>query len=131
MRLTFVFFPTSLQIMLFYVKQQQFFTMSYRELKRLDSTSRSPIYALLGESIDGVLTIRAFEAELKLTGRMVDMLDVRTEICDHVLLTILIPPQFATLIVLCVIFFPHHHDSDPANSILPSFCCTELALNPA
>lgn len=79
--------------MLFYVKQQQFFTMSYRELKRLDSTSRSPIYALLGESIDGVLTIRAFEAERKLTGRMVDMLDVRTD-----LFMILIPsPHFANL----------------------------------
>jgi ATP-binding cassette subfamily C (CFTR/MRP) protein 1 len=71
--------------MLFYIKQQQFFTMSYRELKRLDSTSRSPIYALLGESIDGVLTIRAFEAERKLTGRMVDMLDVSTESCEHIL----------------------------------------------
>ena len=95
-----VFFPTSLQIMLFYVKQQQFFTMSYRELKRLDSTSRSPIYALLGKSIDGVLTIRAFEAELKLTGRMVDMLDVRTEICDHVLLITMIPSHHVALLYL-------------------------------
>lgn len=76
-----IFFFYYIKIILFYIKQQQFFTISYRELKRLDSTSRSPVYALLGESIDGVLTIRAFEAEQKLTGRMVDMLDVRTEIC--------------------------------------------------
>ena len=65
--------------MIFYVQQQKYFTMSYRELKRLDSTSRSPIYALLGESLDGVLTIRAFEAEESLTRRMLGMLDVRIE----------------------------------------------------
>ena len=70
--------------MIFYVQQQRFFTMSYRELKRvracvivlfnflslvcygssklhdaqLDSVSRSPIYALMEETLDGVLTIR-------------------------------------------------------------------------
>jgi len=68
--------------MIFYVQQQNYFTMSYRELKRLDSTSRSPIYALLGESLDGVLTIRAFEAQESLTRRMLGMLDVRIEY-DH------------------------------------------------
>lgn len=30
---------------------------------QLDSVTRSPIYALLGETMDGVLTIRAFNAE--------------------------------------------------------------------
>ena len=64
-------------IMIFYVQQQRFFTMSYRELKRLDSVSRSPIYALLGETLDGVLTIRAFEAGKSLRGRMVKMLDIQ------------------------------------------------------
>lgn len=64
-------------IMIFYVQQQRFFTMSYRELKRLDSVSRSPIYALLGETLDGVLTIRAFEAGKSLSGRMVNMLDIQ------------------------------------------------------
>ena len=58
-------------------RQQSFFTRTYRELKRLDSVTRSPIYALLGETLDGVLTIRAFGAENSLSNRMVSMLDIQ------------------------------------------------------
>ncbi|KAL7549875.1 hypothetical protein ACHAWF_013132, partial [Thalassiosira exigua] len=50
-------------IIIFYLHQQHFFAITYRELKRLDSVTRSPIYALLGETLDGVLTIRAFGAQ--------------------------------------------------------------------
>ena len=64
-------------IVIFYLKQQTFFTMAYRELKRLDSVSRSPVYALLGETIDGVLTIRAYCAQSNLNRRMVSMLDIQ------------------------------------------------------
>ena len=38
---------------------------------------RSPIYALLGETLDGVLTVRAFEAEKSLSDRMVAMLNTQ------------------------------------------------------
>ena len=62
-------------IILFYASQQNFFTMTYRELKRLDSVNRSPIYALLGETIDGVATIRAYCSESSLTNRLTRMLD--------------------------------------------------------
>lgn len=44
---------------------------------QLDSVCRSPIYALLGETLDGVLTIRAFEAEKSLSKRMVGMLNTQ------------------------------------------------------
>ena len=51
--------------------------MTYRELKRLDSVNRSPIYALLGETIDGVATIRAFCGETALMSRLRAMLDTQ------------------------------------------------------
>uniref|UniRef100_A0A7S4AQQ3 P-loop containing nucleoside triphosphate hydrolase protein n=2 Tax=Pseudo-nitzschia australis TaxID=44445 RepID=A0A7S4AQQ3_9STRA len=64
-------------LVFYYAAQQKFFTMTYRELKRLDSVSRSPIYALLGETIDGVATIRAHAGEASLTLRLENMLDVQ------------------------------------------------------
>lgn len=53
------------------------FKLTYRELKRLDSVNRSPIYALLGESVDGVAVIRAYSAQKTLTNRLVSMLDIQ------------------------------------------------------
>ena len=54
-----------------------FLQLTYRELKRLDSVKRSPIYALLGESIDGLASIRAFSAENELAQRLTSVLDVQ------------------------------------------------------
>ena len=39
---------------------QHFFRASYREIKRLDGTSGSPIYAHFSETLSGLTTIRAF-----------------------------------------------------------------------
>ncbi|KAJ3075759.1 hypothetical protein HDU98_006997 [Podochytrium sp. JEL0797] len=40
-----------------------------RELKRLDSTSKSPLYANFGETLIGIATIRAYGDELRFTAR--------------------------------------------------------------
>jgi len=64
-------------MMLFYAWEQSRFTVTYRELKRLDSSSRSPIFALLGESIDGVAVIRSFGAEGTLIRRVSNMLNAQ------------------------------------------------------
>jgi ATP-binding cassette, subfamily C (CFTR/MRP), member 1 len=39
--------------------------------------NRSPLYALLGETIDGVATIRAFSAQQALTRRLISSLDLQ------------------------------------------------------
>ena len=62
-------------IIIFYLYQQHQFTMTYREIKRIDSVSRSPIYALLGETLDGVTTIRAFRVQEFLANRMINLMD--------------------------------------------------------
>ena len=64
-------------ITIFYLIQQNHFNKTYRELKRLDSVARSPIYALLGETLDGVSSIRAFNAQGYLLNRITEMLDVQ------------------------------------------------------
>jgi len=64
-------------ILAFYVTQQKYFTRSYRELKRLDSINRSPLYALLSETLDGIPTIRAFSAQSHFDTRLIQNLDVQ------------------------------------------------------
>jgi ABC-type multidrug transport system fused ATPase/permease subunit len=46
----------------------QYFQASARELKRLDSISRSPIYNHFSECLNGVSTIRAYRAHARLCG---------------------------------------------------------------
>ncbi|KAG7362244.1 multidrug ABC transporter permease/ATPase [Nitzschia inconspicua] len=59
----------------FQMQQQAYFSQCYRELKRIDSVTRSPIHALFGETLDGFCTIRAFEAERTLFHRILGFID--------------------------------------------------------
>jgi ABC-type multidrug transport system fused ATPase/permease subunit len=46
-----------------YYAAQRYYIKTSRELTRLDSLSRSPIYALFSETLDGLTTIRAYLQE--------------------------------------------------------------------
>mmetsp|Transcript_12047 Transcript_12047/g.36284 ORF Transcript_12047/g.36284 Transcript_12047/m.36284 type:complete len:1354 (+) Transcript_12047:88-4149(+) len=48
---------------LIYYATQRYFIPTVRELKRLDATSRSPIFSSFAEALDGATTIRAFRAQ--------------------------------------------------------------------
>ena len=48
---------------------------SVREVKRLDSISRSPVYSSLGEALAGLPTIRAYRAEERLAKRNAALVD--------------------------------------------------------
>ncbi|KAI8820425.1 P-loop containing nucleoside triphosphate hydrolase protein [Fimicolochytrium jonesii] len=57
----------------FYVLR--FYRASFRELKRLDSVIRSPLYAQLSETLTGIPTIRAYKAESRFVDRQRRLLD--------------------------------------------------------
>ncbi|GFR84872.1 multidrug resistance-associated protein 1 [Elysia marginata] len=56
-----VIFP----LLFFYYFVQKFYVASSRQLKRLESVSKSPIYSHFGETVTGAVTIRAFKQELR------------------------------------------------------------------
>ncbi|KAG6623523.1 ATP-binding Cassette (ABC) Superfamily [Phytophthora cinnamomi] len=58
-----------------YYCSQRYFIKTSRELQRLDSISRSPIFALLSETLDGLSTIRAFGVESSFIGHNNYLLD--------------------------------------------------------
>uniref|UniRef100_A0A1J3GMA5 ABC-type xenobiotic transporter n=4 Tax=Noccaea caerulescens TaxID=107243 RepID=A0A1J3GMA5_NOCCA len=57
-----------------YSKLQFFYRSTSRELRRLDSVSRSPIYASFTETLDGSSTIRAFKSEKHFVARFIEHL---------------------------------------------------------
>lgn len=70
-----VFAVVLIPVIFSYYSSQRYFIKTSRELQRLDSISRSPLYALLGETLDGLSTIHAYNAETRFSNRNGDMLD--------------------------------------------------------
>ncbi|KAI9913446.1 hypothetical protein PsorP6_005192 [Peronosclerospora sorghi] len=58
-----------------YYCSQRYYIKTSRELQRLDSISRSPIFALLSETLDGLSTIRAFGVEKNFIDHSYYLLD--------------------------------------------------------
>ncbi|KAG0203052.1 hypothetical protein BGX28_004548 [Mortierella sp. GBA30] len=52
-----------------------FYLVSSREIKRLDSAARSPMYAHFGETLSGLVTIRAFEDSQRFSTQATVLLD--------------------------------------------------------
>lgn len=55
-----IFIALITPLAIFYLYMQRYYLKTKRELKRLDSVSRSPIYAHFQESLGGIATIRAY-----------------------------------------------------------------------
>ena len=72
-----IFASVLIPIVYFYQRQQAYFSQCYRELKRIDSVKRSPIYALFGETLDGPATVRAYGAQNSLFDRMSKLIDTQ------------------------------------------------------
>ena len=61
---------------IYYIYEGLFYIKSSREIKRLDSISRSPIYANFGETLDGTSVIRAYQATQQFIQKNYDLLDL-------------------------------------------------------
>ncbi|KAL4133396.1 hypothetical protein PRIC2_003714 [Phytophthora ramorum] len=70
-----MFMVILLPVLVGYYTSQRYFIKTSRELQRLDSISRSPIFALLSETLDGLSTIRAFGVESSFIGHNNYLLD--------------------------------------------------------
>jgi hypothetical protein len=51
-----------------------------RDLRRMESNSRSPIFSDFGELLEGVVTVRAFSAERRFLDNLHLRIDVTTKV---------------------------------------------------
>ena len=52
-----------------------------RDLRRMESNSRSPIFSGFGELLEGIVTVRAFSAERRFLDDLHVKIDVTTKVC--------------------------------------------------
>ncbi|OMJ27757.1 Multidrug resistance-associated protein 4 [Smittium culicis] len=57
-------------IIFFYLRN--LYMKTSRQVKRIESVSRSPVYSLLSETLDGLVTIRSYSAQPKFLERFID-----------------------------------------------------------
>ncbi|KAG0196922.1 hypothetical protein BGX28_009619 [Mortierella sp. GBA30] len=72
---TYYFAIITIPIGCLYYVLSGFYLVSSREIKRLDSAARSPMYAHFGETLSGLVTIRAFDESHRFTTQAMVLLD--------------------------------------------------------
>lgn len=70
------FVVVALPITCVYYLLQRFYNRTSIELKRLDSISKSPIYAHFSETLGGLSTIRAYRKQDQFRGQNMEMIDI-------------------------------------------------------
>merc|ERR1712240_605539 len=62
-----------------YWKIQRIFVNTTRQLKRIESVAKSPIYAHFGESVHGASTIRAYRPKTRFQERNFELIDSNSQ----------------------------------------------------
>ncbi|KAI9143119.1 ABC transporter type 1, transmembrane domain-containing protein [Paraphysoderma sedebokerense] len=75
----FPFVAISIPILaVFFVYLRRVYMRCQRQIKRIEATTRSPIYSYLGETIEGLATVRAFKAESRFIDHFMKIQDENT-----------------------------------------------------
>ena len=72
-------FPASL-IGYVYRKLALGYLKTGRDLRRMESNTRSPIFANFGELLEGIVTVRAFSAEQRFLDNHTDKIDLTNKV---------------------------------------------------
>ena len=59
-----------------------------RDLRRMESNTRSPIYSDFGELLEGIVTVRAFSAEERFLNNLHKKVDTTTKVSNIVCLLV-------------------------------------------
>lgn len=65
-------------VFIIYRTMQQYYRRSTRELQRLDSVTKSPIFAHIGQTLSGLATVRAYDVEWKFIDENERRIDANT-----------------------------------------------------
>src|SRR5260221_10559679 len=68
-------------ISFFYYQISKGYVNAGRDMRRMQSTTRSPIFAGFAETLEGIVTVRAFSAERRFIGTLVQRVDLSTKAC--------------------------------------------------
>ena len=53
-----------------------------RDLRRMESNTRSPIFSGFSELLEGIVTVRAFSAEQRFLDDLHEKIDLTTQVCN-------------------------------------------------
>jgi ABC-type multidrug transport system fused ATPase/permease subunit len=75
--------PAAILAMIYY-KLAVGYLNTGRDLRRMESNTRSPIFSSFSELLEGIVTVRAFSAERKFLDFQHEKVDLTTKVCDHI-----------------------------------------------
>ncbi|KAM5535675.1 hypothetical protein V8D89_010662 [Ganoderma adspersum] len=74
------FFIPAAVLAFFYLRIAMMYQPAGRDIRRIESTSTSPIFASLAETLDGIITIRAFGMEARFLDAFFDKVDAAAQL---------------------------------------------------
>ncbi|CAF3390148.1 unnamed protein product [Rotaria socialis] len=114
---------------------RRFYVRSSRQLKRLESVTRSPIYTLFSSSLDGLTSIRAFDVQSDFLNKFIEKIDTNSRAYFLLFATarwfglrLDILASLLTLVTAILAVFLRHQIDPSAAALSISYCITLTGL---